>query len=511
MYLCRPIEIHGMNLYTQKKRWKWLLFVSAFIVFLVILYYSNVLLGGIAREERQKVKLWAEAVTQKAQLVNYTNYFFDEVKAEEAKRATQMAKVIKKVFDAPLDEDLTFYVDMLQENKTIPLIMVQMDGSISYTANVPDDISKMRNISELGDEINSFEQLKVYYDRPKYVVMYYRESKIYTDLRAYMENLQESFFEEVVINSASIPVIITDSTEQRVVISGNVDSTQIATSEGLRQLIARMKSSNKPIEIDLPDQGHCYVFYEESPILTRLRYFPYIQFFIILVFVIVAYLLFSFARRSEQNRVWVGMSKETAHQLGTPISSLMAWTEILRESDVDPSIVGEIDKDVHRLETIAQRFSKIGSVPELKDENIVEVIDQFTAYLRTRISSKTTLIFNAADYPEIILPINRYLFEWVIENLCKNSVDAMEGDGVIAINLIDDKTHVHIDITDTGKGIPPQKQKTIFKPGYTSKSRGWGLGLTLARRIIKEYHKGNLFVKSSIVGKGTTMRITLKR
>ena len=500
-----------MNLYTQKKRWKWLLFMSAFIVFLVILYYSNVLLGGIAHEERQKVKLWAEAVTQKAQLVNYTNHFFDEVKAEEAKRATQMAKVIQKVFDAPLDEDLTFYVDMLQENKTIPLIMVQMDGSISYTANVPEEIGKMKNIDELGDEINSFEQLKVYYDRPNYVVMYYRESKIYTDLRDYMKNLQESFFEEVVINSASIPVIITDSTEQRVVIAGNVDSAQIATPGGLRQLIARMKSSNKPIEIDLPDQGHCYVFYEESSILTRLRYFPYIQFFIILVFVIVAYLLFSFARRSEQNRVWVGMSKETAHQLGTPISSLMAWTEILRESDVDPSIVGEIDKDVHRLETIAQRFSKIGSVPELKDENIVEVIDQFTNYLRTRISSKITLIFNASEYPEIILPINRYLFEWVIENLCKNSVDAMEGDGVIAINIIDDKTHVHIDITDTGKGIPPQKQKTIFKPGYTSTRRGWGLGLTLARRIIKEYHKGNLFVKSSIVGKGTTMRITLKR
>ena len=175
--------------------------------------------------------------------MNYTNHFFDEVKAEEAKRATQMAKVIKKVFDAPLDEDLTFYVDMLQDNKTIPLIMVQMDGSISYTANVPEHISKMKKIDELGDEINSFEQLKVYYDRPKYVVMYYRESKIYTDLREYMENLQESFFEEVVINTASIPVIITDSTEQHVVISGNVDSSQIATPEGQDFAISLTSSS----------------------------------------------------------------------------------------------------------------------------------------------------------------------------------------------------------------------------------------------------------------------------
>lgn len=500
-----------MNLYTQKKRWKFLLFASALVAFLLILYYSNILLNEIAQEERQKVNLWAEAVTQKAQLVNYTNHFFDEVKMEEAKRASQLAKVIKKVFDAPLDEDLTFYVDMLQENKTIPLILTQMDGSISYTANVPEEVTKMKNISELGDDLDSYEKLKVFYDKPNYVIMYYRESKIYTDLRNYMRDLQESFFEEVVINSASIPVVITDSTEQHVVISGNVDSTEMSSSEGLRHLIARMKSENTPIEIDLPDQGRCYVFYEESSILTRLRYFPYIQFIIILVFIIVAYLLFSFARRSEQNRVWVGMSKETAHQLGTPISSLMAWTEILRSSNVDASIVEEMDKDVKRLETIAQRFSKIGSVPELKEENVVAVIDQFTTYLRTRVSSQTTILFDATQYADIILPINRYLFEWVIENLCKNAVDAMEGKGMIVIDILDEGKQIHIDITDTGKGIPPQKQKTIFKPGYTSKKRGWGLGLTLARRIITEYHKGKLFVKSSIVGKGTTMRITLPK
>ena len=349
------------------------------------------------------------------------------------------------------------------------------------------------------------------YDRNNYVTMYYKESKIYTDLRVNLNQLQESFFKEVVINAASIPVIITDETKTKVVVSGNLDAVEFDSPEKLANLIGKMRSQNDPIDIMLPDHGKCYVFYEESPVLTRLRYFPYIQFVIILVFIIVAYLLFSFARRSEQNRVWVGMSKETAHQLGTPISSLMAWTEILRASNVDASIVDEINKDVTRLDTIAQRFSKIGSVPELAPENLVEVIRDFTTYLRTRISRTVTIEFADTKYNPIILPINRDLFEWVVENLCKNAVDAMEGSGKITIEIIEGAKLVHIDITDTGKGIPPKKQKTIFKPGYTSKKRGWGLGLTLAQRIIKEYHKGKLFVKSSAVGKGTTMRITLKK
>lgn len=501
-----------MNLYAQKKRWKWLLFVSAALVFVAILYYSNLLLKDIAREERQKVTLWAEAIRHKAQLVDSTTAFFNEIKVEEGKRAAQLAKVMQKVYSASLDEDLTFYVDMLQDNKTIPLILTKPNGDIDITVNVTNDIAQMHNVAELGDTLQTFERIDLKfgpYVGRRYV--YFQQSKIYTDMRSTLEQLQESFFKEVVVNTASIPVIITDSTQQQVIICGNIDSTQQLTGKHLAGLIKTMKSQNDPIEILLPDHGICYVFYEESPVLTRLRYFPYIQLFIILVFVVIAYLLFSFARRSEQNRVWVGMSKETAHQLGTPISSLMAWTELLRESEVDPSIVEEMNKDVSRLETIAQRFSKIGSVPELHEEDLVEVIQKFTSYLKTRISSKAVISFDASKYQSIKLPINRYLFEWVIENLCKNSVDAMEGSGNITISIVEEPRHVHVDITDTGKGIPQKKQKTIFNPGYTSKSRGWGLGLTLAKRIIKEYHKGKLFVKESVVGKGTTMRITLNR
>jgi signal transduction histidine kinase len=204
------------------------------------------------------------------------------------------------------------------------------------------------------------------------------------------------------------------------------------------------------------------------------------------------------------------MSKETAHQLGTPISSLMAWTELLKEMPIDQSVPTEIGKDVHRLETIAQRFSKIGSAPVLEPTDLVTVIDEFSQYLQSRISSMVSITFHKPEH-SIILPLNRYLFEWVIENLCKNSVDAMDGKGTITIDILEEKNRVFVDISDTGKGIPVKMQKRIFSPGYTSKSRGWGLGLTLARRIINEYHKGRLFVKSSVIDHGTVMRIQLRK
>jgi signal transduction histidine kinase len=197
--------------------------------------------------------------------------------------------------------------------------------------------------------------------------------------------------------------------------------------------------------------------------------------------------------------------------LGTPISSLLAWSELLKEQKVDPAIMKEIDKDVHRLETIAQRFSKIGSEPELEKENIATVIEEFIAYLQSRISSKVAIKVNRNDVKDFNLPINKYLFEWVIENLCKNSVDAMNGNGVIIIDLSEDDKSFFVDITDTGKGIPSNQFKLIFQPGYTTKKRGWGLGLTLAKRIIQQYHKGKLFVKSSIIGRGTVMRIQFRK
>lgn len=496
------------NLYRNKKRWKWLLFFTAIIAFILIIYASNTLLQEIAYEEKKRVEIWADAITAKAELVNYTEDFFENIRKEEGKRAKLLVQALKKANEASLDEDMTFYTDVISSNSTIPTIITNEKGDIDYSVNVDPEIGKMKNIYELGDKLQAYEILKIPYYKQSYNVIYYKESQIYSQLRKVLNELIESFFQEVVINNTSLPVIVTDSTQEKIITYGNIDTSKVVD---WKILLKTMKNVNLPIEIELPEQGTCYVFYKESTVLTRLRYFPFIQFIIILIFLVVAYLLFSYARKSEQNQVWVGMSKETAHQLGTPISALLAWNELLKDNNVDETIITEIDKDLHRLETIAQRFSKIGSIPEFQPENIVTVLQDFVLYLQARLSKQIDIKFIIPENPEIIVPINRYLFEWVIENICKNSVDAIDGKGVILLNIIEEEKWVHIDISDTGKGISGQRQKSIFNPGYTSKKRGWGLGLTLAKRIIVEYHKGKLFVLKSLVGKGTTMRISLKK
>ena len=492
----------------RKPTWKWILFVSAAAIFTVIIIYSNKLIKKIAQEERQRIEIWAGAITYKTQIINETERFFDSIRIEEGNQASIFAKAVKKVAEASLYEDITFYQDIISANQTVPTIIASPNGNIDAAINLPDSVLIMRNIRELGEGLQDFDSLKLPYYHRDYVMVYYKNSHIYGDFREMIDNLLESFFQETVINSASVPVIITDSTQINVIAAGNIDSAIIAAPFKVNARLEKMREENDPIVLEWLDHGKCYVFYEESSVLKQLRLFPFIQYGIIFVFLLVAYLLFSVTKRSEENRVWVGMSKETAHQLGTPISSLMAWTELLKEMPVDPSIPQEIGKDVHRLETIAQRFSKIGSVPVLEQTDIVPIIDNFSNYLQTRISSMVHIHFEKPDHP-IVLPLNQQLFEWVIENLCKNSADAMNGKGDITISITEEKNKVYIDITDTGKGIPPKMQKRIFSPGYTSKSRGWGLGLTLAKRIIQNYHRGKLFVKSSVIDQGTTMRIQL--
>jgi signal transduction histidine kinase len=272
-----------------------------------------------------------------------------------------------------------------------------------------------------------------------------------------------------------------------------------------------MASQNNPIRVNLANTGVHYIFFEDSFLLKQLRYYPYVQLAVISVFLFIAYLLFSYARKSEQNQVWVGMAKETAHQLGTPLSSMIAWIELLKLKGLDNETVTEIEKDVQRLETITDRFSKIGSSAKLERLNIVKVVHQAVAYISSRTSQKIRFEVSPPMSKVIEIPLNLHLFEWVIENVCKNAVDAMEGTGLIGIDITEDTDHIHIDISDTGKGIPKSRFKTIFHPGFTSKSRGWGLGLTLSKRIIENYHNGKIFVKSSSLGKGTTFRIIMKR
>ena len=495
----------------NNKKWNWILFATATIVLVVMVLYSNALIKNIRKEERSKVNVWADAITHKAQLVNHMEKFFETVKNEEGKRASILAKAMKKTIEAPFDEDLALYLDIISSNSTIPSIETDKKGNINWTVNADPEVLNLKHINELGCKKSEYDSVIMNYYKNDYNILYYKESKIYSDLRTAIDNLIESFFQEIVINNASVPVIITDSTMCDIINYGMINSEEIQTKELKQKLIKHYQYHHRPIKIELPNHGTCYVLYDESTIITQLRYYPIIQLMIVLIFIVAGYLILSFARRYEQNKVWVGMSKETAHQLGTPISSLLAWTELLKDKEVESNILKEIDKDVYRLETIAKRFSKIGSEPELITENITTVIEEFIEYLQSRISSKVVIKVNRNDVTNFNVPINKYLFEWVIENLCKNSVDAMAGNGVIIFDLMEDEKHFYVDVTDTGKGIPFNEFKKIFHPGYTTKKRGWGLGLSLAKRIIQQYHKGKLFVKSSVIGRGTVMRIQFRK
>jgi len=314
----------------------------------------------------------------------------------------------------------------------------------------------------------------------------------------------------IIENNNTVPVILTDESDSIIAVR-NFDETKIKDPGYLKKQLKKIKEKNKPIEINL-DKGHYnFIYYKDSTILTMLIYYPYIQLGIILLFILVSYLAFSSSRKAEQNQVWVGMSKETAHQLGTPTSSLAGWIEILQQKYPDISITKELALDVQRLEKVTERFSRIGSKPALHNENIVQTISRTIEYLKLRSSSKVKFITDFTSNQVVSVPVNSALFEWVIENVAKNAIDAMEGSGVITIKVTDTGKNAIIDISDTGKGIPKSAFKKIFTPGFTTKQRGWGLGLSLAKRIVEEYHNGKIFVRHSEVGKGSSLRIVLNK
>jgi K+-sensing histidine kinase KdpD len=382
-----------LNIYTKKLRWKLLLFVSAVIIGVSSLWYTSKLVKKLAIEERKKVELWAEA----------------------------QSKITNEELS---DENLSFYVKVLQNNETVPVILVDKN----------DNIITYRNLNTKK-----------------------------TDNLRY-----------------------------------------------LKRKLSQMKEMNKPIEIVLSENEKQYLYYSKSIILIQLTYYPYVQLGVILLFIMVSYFAFSYSRKAEQNQVWVGLSKETAHQLGTPISSLLAWLEMMKLKSSDKNMLVELEKDIKRLEKITGRFSKIGSKPLLKKENIQKIITTAINYLKSRSSEKINFKLNMPA-EELMIPLNASLFEWVIENVCKNAIDAVNGTGEIELSITDHTQVIYIDITDSGKGISKTKFKTIFKPGYTTKERGWGLGLSLTKRIIEEYHDGKIFVYESEIGKGTVIRIVLRK
>ena len=329
------------------------------------------------------------------------------------------------------------------------------------------------------------------------------------------ENADLNLVLKVLEQNNNIPVIVTDANGE-VQISRNVASVtsvkNISSADSiarLKEMARTMESQGRVIKVQIGEESKDFlkVCYDDSLLLTRLEYYPYIQLAVVMLFIIIAIFALLASKKAEQNKVWVGLSKETAHQLGTPISSLMAWTEILRENYPDDELIPEMDKDVRRLQLIADRFSKIGSAPEMKDVELGELLQHVVEYMNRRTSQKVEIKYTT---PEITLNVNPQLFEWVFENLCKNAVDAMEGQGTIDITAHADDRITIIDVSDNGKGITSQNLQEVFNPGYTTKKRGWGLGLSLAKRIIEEYHHGKIYVLASERGKGTTFRIEMK-
>ncbi|MDR0798733.1 MAG: HAMP domain-containing histidine kinase [Dysgonamonadaceae bacterium] len=316
---------------------------------------------------------------------------------------------------------------------------------------------------------------------------------------------------KLIQGNTTIPIILTDDAGQ-VIESRNIRLPKSDDQAFLQKKIKSFKNQHKPIPIVIPisaDENWVqYVYYDDSTVLKQLQLFPFIQLGVMAIFVIVSFLALTGTQKAEQNKVWVGLSKETAHQLGTPISSLMAWVEYLKTKDMDPQLLDEMDKDVQRLSIIAERFSKIGSNPEPEPMDLQETIQQAVAYMQRRISSKVSITTHFPETP-VCVWMNESLLGWTIENLIKNAVDAMDGQGQIRINAQIKGKKIILDIADTGKGIPKSKFKTVFQPGYTTKKRGWGLGLSLVKRIIESYRKGKIYVYKSESGKGTTFRIEL--
>ena len=336
-------------------------------------------------------------------------------------------------------------------------------------------------------------------------------AKAYQTINAADENTDLGLVLAVISGNKTIPVIVTDESDN--IISWlNIEIGKRDTSVYLADYAHRMRANGNSIRIlfDEEDDSRFYeVCYDESLLLNRLTVYPYIQLAVVVLFVLIAiFALLSF-KKTEQNRVWVGLSKETAHQLGTPISSLMAWTELLKDK-YDDDLIREMEKDVDRLEMVAERFSKIGSMPEPVQADMVGVLDGVIDYVEHR-SPATVSFVRKFPNPPVNAKVNASLFGWVIENLCKNAVDAMSGKGTLTIRLIEEKNSVCIEVTDTGKGIAKNSWKSVFDPGYTTKERGWGLGLSLAKRIVTEYHKGKIYVAHSEIGKGTTFRIELPK
>lgn len=510
------------NIYRQKRFWKIMLLIAATCIFAFSLYYTQGLVNKLKKDEQERIKLWANAIQKKAALVKFTsdiisqtNIIVSQTADEERKKAELYASASKQLENP---SGFSFALEVLKNNTSVPVILTDANGiilgyrNLSDSTREKDSVYKAEQLREMKllHEPIIFEYLK---NHRQY--LYYKNSKLHDFTKdVYKKNNEilvrniKAFVAEVEDNSASVPVILVDSASGLVRSFGKIGDQNMNTKYKIQDRINEMKLENDPIYVNL-GEGTQIIFYENSYLLKQLKYYPWFQFVVIGLFLLIAYLLFSTFRKAEQNQVWVGMSKETAHQLGTPLSALYGWLQYFNANEANAYAVKEMNRDLERLNVIADRFSKIGSQPILQRENIILSVENILDYLRTRASKNVTFVLEKCS-EEIFVNLSVPLFEWVIENIVKNAIDAMSGKGEITIIITENGSHVIIDFNDSGKGIKKSKFKTIFKPGFTTKQRGWGMGLSLAKRIIENYHSGKIFVKESGV-RGTSFRLIMKK
>ena len=410
-----------------------------------------------SNKQRWKLVLSLLAIIISVASLFITSRLVKELKNEERKKIETWAQATKQLVSASSQGDFSLAIKVISENTNIPVILVDECDSILETRNI----------------------------------------KFFTKNDSIILNDYKKIKDEAIKNSND-SLTITKAKK----LQNKYRSFLISSLKDMRD------GDDKPIEINFIGDKQ-WIYYSDSELLNSLRYYPIYQLFFITIFILIGYMVFSSARKSEQNQVWAGMAKETAHQIATPLSSLMAWIELIKSQD-NNDMVFEMKKDLNRLETIADRFSKIGSKPKLERYDIVEIIDKSVKYLKSRLSENTEFLVQKIETP-LFAKVNKTLLEWVIENICKNAVDAMQGKGKINISFIERKNEVEIIIKDTGKGIDRMMFNDVFKPGVTTKTRGWGLGLSLSKRIIKDYHKGKLYIMQSTIKEGTSFAISLPK
>jgi two-component system, sporulation sensor kinase D len=516
-----------MNIYSSKQRWKIALLIIAILFVGVSLFVSNRIVTKVHDREKERATQWADAIKKKVELVQLTNRTFSQLRDKEREKMRlwiDATKEVSKPTSLELNTDFSFPFQIINQNKNIPVILIDNENQISGYINLDFDTSAIRNnypkankkelLNRFDDSLLSLSQnwrklnppftIEVY--EGLFMTYYYGDSKSLITLEAERDSLLASFNQDLINNEGLVPVLLYDLKNDSV-IGSNLLPSEVNSTATVLKTRKKLESRNKPIQILFGEKEGMLLYYDSSAELKQLKFFPYIQFVIIGLFIFIGYLIFSTFRKAEQNKVWAGMAKETAHQLGTPLSSLMAWTELLDENEQNMSITKEMRKDITRLEKVTDRFSKIGSTAKLDDKDILSTIENILAYLTPRISQNVQINLQPMRMPDV--PHNSPLLEWVIENIVKNAVDAMEAKGHIEIILSCGEQYAYIDIIDDGKGMDKKQVSSVFQPGFSTKQRGWGLGLSLVKRIIKEYHKGKVVVLSSEIGKGTTFRISL--